>query len=191
MKVGHRRDSRPVPADLLDDPRLDSLATWGAELAAAGLSPGESGNLSCRAAEGFLITRTGVPLATIAKDDWVLVTGIEHDDDGPVVTSRGLHEPSKDASVHAVLYERRPTATSVFHLHVGHLDDLQNRLGVPATDTYHPAGTRESKEEIEGFLDQHPDTRYFVLIDHGIVAWGETVAETAALVDRYQAALDG
>lgn len=163
--------------------------SWGAELASSGMSPGESGNLSCRTAEGFLITRTGVPLATITKEDWVLVTGIEHDAEGPIVSSRGLHEPSRDASVHAVLYQRRPNATAVFHLHVGHLDELQDRLEVPATDVYYPAGTLESKQEIERFLDQHPGTRYFVLIDHGIVAWGESVDETAALVDRHQAAL--
>jgi L-fuculose-phosphate aldolase len=192
MKVGHRRDARPLPGSVLADPRLTSLSAWGERIARAGLSPGESGNMSCRTKEGFLITRTEVPLATIGLDDWVLVSGIDQHEDGPVVVlSRGLNDPSRDAAVHATLYERRPAAEAVFHFHVGHLDVLRDRLGVPATSTYYPAGTRESKDEIERFLDDHPETRYFVLVDHGIVAWGESIDEAGGLVERYQAAVEG
>ncbi len=187
MKVGHRHDDRPVPEELLDDPRLTSLADWGRRLAESGLSPGESGNLSCRIGEGFLITRTGVPLGAVERDDWVLVSGVEDAADGlVVVTSRGPHEPSRDAAVHATLYGRRADATAVFHLHVGRLDDLTDRLGVPATATYYPAGTRESMEEIGRFLEDHADARYFVLVDHGIVAWGGSVDESGSLVEEYQ-----
>lgn len=190
MKVGHQRDDRSVPASLLDDPRLDNLAAWGRRLAAGGLSPGESGNLSCRTPGGFLITRTGLELGEIERGDWVLVSGIDHDADGLVaVASRGLHEPSRDAAVHATLYRQRPAAAAVFHLHVGRLDQLRGRLRVPSTATYYPAGTRESMEEIARFLDDNPDPRYFVLVEHGIVAWGESVDETGTLVLGHHRAL--
>lgn len=191
MKVGHHRDDRPLPQDLLDDPRLTSLAAWGKRLAASGLSPDTSGNMSCRTRGGFLVTRTGVPLATIRSDDWVFVSGVNLDPDRlVVVSSRGLHQPSLDAAVHATLYRQRPAATTVFHLHVGLLDELSDRLGVPATGTHYPAGTKESMEEIERFLDDHPETRYFVLVDHGIVAWGESIDETGALVETRQLELE-
>lgn len=191
MKVGHSRDPRPVASELLDDPRLAQLADWGGRLAASGLSPDTSGNLSCRTGGGFLITRTGVSLATIGRDDWVAVAGVDEDPAGSVVVeSRGIYEPSRDSAVHATLYHRLPAATSIFHLHVGNLEELSDRLGVPATSTYHPAGTTESMREIERFLDDHPDARYFVLVAHGIVAWGASVDEAGELVAAHQLAVE-
>ena len=184
MNVDHQRDGRPVPHGLLEDLRLTCLAGWGKRLADSGLSPGASGNMSCRTDSGFLITRTGVALAEIEIGDWVLVSDVDHDADGRVVVhSRGPYEPSKDSSVHAALYERLPEANTVFHFHVGSLDDLTGQLGVPATTTYYPAGTKESMEEIQRFVDDHAATRYFVLVDHGIVAWGESIDETGGLVE--------
>lgn len=187
MKVSHRHDERALPDELLDDPRIVEIAAWGNKLATAGLSPEASGNMSCRTDQGFLITATGVPLGAITPPDWVLVSAVDVDPDGVVVvTSRGPHEPSRDAAVHHTLYEQQSLANTVFHLHVGHLDELRDRLGVPSTDVYYPAGTKESMDEIARFLEGRPDTRYFLLIDHGIVAWGESVAETAALVEARQ-----
>jgi L-fuculose-phosphate aldolase len=192
MKVGHRRDDRPVPEDLLEDPRLAELAEWGKRLAASGLSPQTSGNLSCRNIEGFLITRTGAPLATIGRDDWVLVSDIERDPAGRLeVVSRGSHEPSRDAAVHATLYQRRAEAVTVFHLHPGRLAELCHRLGVPSTATHYPAGTEESLQEIERLLENNPNTRYFVLVDHGIVAWGDTIEATGKLVEAHQLEVEG
>lgn len=160
-------------------------------MAGSGLSPGESGNLSCRVADGFLITRTRVALAAIEPEDWVLVSGVNRPPRGEVlVESRGAADPSRDAAVHATVYEQLPGAAAIFHLHVGRLDELQGRLGVPATTTYYQAGTRESMEEIERFLTSHPATRYFVLVDHGIVAWGESIDDTGALVEAHQRALE-
>lgn len=190
MTIGHHRDPHPLPDDLLGDDRLHQLAAWGKRLAASGLSPGESGNMSCRTTEGFLITRTGVPLAEIEADDWVLVTGLDEDGGGLRVRYRGVHEPSRDAAVHATLYRRCSQANTVFHFHVGRLEELTGKLGVPATSTYHPAGTRESMEEIERFLDEYPAARYFVLVDHGIVAWGPDIEGTGAEVEARQLALN-
>jgi ribulose-5-phosphate 4-epimerase/fuculose-1-phosphate aldolase len=189
MKVGHRRDPAAVPSALLEEPAVGDLEQWGSRLAEEGLSPGESGNLSCRTPGGFLITRTQVPLGAIQRDDWVLVTGIEHAPDGRVIVdSRGRHDPSRDAAVHAAIYRYRPEADVVFHLHVGHLDELRE-LGVPSTTTYHRAGTRESMEEIERFLAAHPGAAYFNLTHHAIVALGTSAEETGARVESYQQGL--
>lgn len=191
MKIVHHRDPGPVPSELAADTRLAELSAWGSRLAGAGLSPGESGNMSCRSGGGFAITRTGVPLAAIAADDWVLVTGVEHlPDGGVVVNSNGPHEPSRDSAVHAAVYAARPNASTVFHFHVGSLDVLTDRLGVPATTTYYPAGTTESMEEIERFLDAHDAVDYFVLVDHGIVAFGDSIDETGAMVEAAQRAVE-
>ena len=190
MKVQHRRDDGALPPHLTDDARLAQLADWGARLTAAGLSPATSGNLSCRTTDGFLITRTGVPMAAITIEDWVHVTAVgPHDKAGILVTSHGLHEPSKDSAVHAAIYANRPGATTVFHFHVGHLDVLTGRLDIPTTATYYPAGTTESMKEIQRFLGQHPGIDYFVLVDHGIVAVGSSIASTGDLVQSHHQAV--
>lgn len=191
MEVQSRSSGMRLPAETLADPRLEQLAAWGSRLAASGLSPEASGNLSCRTDSGFLITATGVPLGAINTEEWVEVTRIDHPDDASIVVeSNGTAEPSRDAAVHATLYRHRPEAGAIFHLHVGNLDDLHDRLGVPSTGTFHPAGTTESAAEIERFLDTHGDVRYFILIDHGIVAWGPTVDDAAAEVTTRARALE-
>ncbi len=132
-----------------------------------------------------------MPLAAIKMDDWVLVTEVRRLSDGEVVVnSIGPYEPSRDSAVHAAVYTARPDATTVFHFHVGSLDVLTKRLGVPATSTYYPAGTYESMEEIERFLSDHHAISYFVLIDHGIVAIGDSIDETGALVEAHQRAVE-
>ena len=191
MKIQGRRSGRPLSPEMLADPRLGALATWGAKLAASGLSPERSGNLSCRTTKGFLITATGVPLGSIRPEDWVEVITIEHpDEETIVVESNGTLEPSRDAAVHGALYAGRPDADTIFHLHVGSLEELRDQLDVPSTEHYFPAGTTESVAEIHRFLDAHPDVRYFILVDHGIVAWGTAVNDVGAEVTEKQRALE-
>lgn len=189
MDVTHRRTVQPLAADLLDDPRLAELAGWGRRLAALGVSPGASGNLSCRTADGFLITATGTPLGEIRPEHWVHVTDvIPLPDGGLEVCSDGLHEPSKDSSVHLATYRRMPRARTVFHLHPSYLDVLAD-LGVPSTATYFPAGTVESVREIERFLGVVGDIDYYVLVDHGIVSIGSAIDEAGERVERFHASV--
>lgn len=184
MQVTHRRNATSLPSKSLGDERLDELAAWGRRLSDLGVSPAASGNLSCRSGEGFLITGTGVPLGAIQRDDWVEVSAVTpRDDGGLLVESRGLQEPSRDAGVHAAIYGRLPDAEAVFHLHPDYLETLTNDLGVPTTATFQTAGTVESVQEIERWID--PETAYLVIVDHGIVAWGDTVEAAGALVERY------
>lgn len=185
MRVTHSRTSKPAPGASRADPRVAQVIEWGARIAARGLSPGESGNMSLRADEGFLITRTGAPLGELETDDLVLVTGIERATNGGVIVkSVGGNDPSRDSAVHSAVYHARPEATAVFHFHVGNLDVLSS-LGVPATRKWHSAGTTESMEEIEHFLRTGLAADYFVLVEHGIVAFGETVDAAGQLVEMH------
>jgi ribulose-5-phosphate 4-epimerase/fuculose-1-phosphate aldolase len=184
MQLTHRRNTTSLPPELLGDERLAELSAWGRRLAHLGVSPAASGNLSCRSGDGFLITGTGVPLGAIQRDDWVEVSAVTpRDDGGLLVESHGLHEPSRDAGVHAAIYGRLQDVRAVFHLHPDYLEVLGNDLAVPTTESFQIAGTVESVREIERWID--PTTPYLVIVDHGIVAWGDTVAEAGALVERY------
>jgi ribulose-5-phosphate 4-epimerase/fuculose-1-phosphate aldolase len=184
MQVTHRRIATPLPPETLDDERLRELAIWGRRLSDFGISPAASGNLSCRRGDRFLITGTGVPLGGILAHDWVEVSAVTpRDDGGLIVESRGLKEPSRDASVHAAIYGRLPEASAVFHLHPDYLNILSDDLGVPTTATYQTAGTVESVREIERWLD--PAVGYLVIVDHGIVAWADSVEAAGRMVERY------
>lgn len=184
MELTQRRTPSSLPAQLLEEPRVAELADWGHRLSDLGISHAASGNLSTRLGDGFLITGTGMPLGAIHEGDWVHVTGvIPREDGGLVVESHGPVEPSRDAGVHAAIYGRVPDAMTVFHLHPEYLATLSVDLGVPTTSTYQQAGTVESVREIEQWID--PNTGYLVIVDHGIVAWADTVAAAGELVERY------
>ncbi len=190
MRVTHQRTTLPLPAALFADGRLDDLALWGRRLADLGVSPAASGNLSCRSAGGFIVTCTGVHLGGIRPEHWVEVTGVAPLPDGGLqVDSRGVHEASRDASVHAAVYGHLPEAKAVFHLHPDYLRALSVDLEVPTTAAFYRAGTVESVREIERLLEIHPDIAYLVVVDHGIVARGATIEEVGSTVEKYHRAV--
>ena len=75
----------------------------------AGLNKGTSGNVSVRAGDGFFITPTGLPYATLTADD------IPHMAlDGRV---EGRRKPSSEWRFHRDLYASRPEIGAVLHAH--------------------------------------------------------------------------
>ncbi|MGW2280295.1 class II aldolase/adducin family protein [Streptomyces sp. NPDC001770] len=95
----------------MSNPRAD-LAAAGAHLAALGLSPGSSGNLSVRDGEHILITPTGADLARIDPGALSVL-----DPDGQHV---GGPRPSKEFPLHTAFYRRNPETGAVVHLHSRH-----------------------------------------------------------------------
>jgi ribulose-5-phosphate 4-epimerase/fuculose-1-phosphate aldolase len=180
-----------LPPGLVDDPRLSLLSVWGKRFVGLGISPGASGNLSVRSERGFIISRTEVELGRIGPDDWVEVTGMIRESDGSLtVEYYGGHVPSRDAFVHGTVYRRQPEAQAVFHLHDQAMVTEAPDLGIPSTEHFYPAGTEGSVGEIEKLLDRHPEVHYFVLVDHGIVAWaGEPDSAGALVVERHRSAM--
>ncbi|MEU8150941.1 class II aldolase/adducin family protein [Nonomuraea sp. NPDC048901] len=88
------------------------LIEASAHLAALGLSPGSSGNLSVREGDRLLITPTGADLAALDPE------GLS------VLDEHGTHVagpmPSKEFPLHLALYRRDPAAKAVVHLHSRH-----------------------------------------------------------------------
>ncbi|MEU0137385.1 class II aldolase/adducin family protein [Streptomyces sp. NPDC006296] len=92
----------------MSDPRTD-LAAAGARLAALGLSPGSSGNLSVRADDRILITPTGADLAEVDPDALSVLALDGTHLDGP--------RPSKEFPLHSAFYRRDDSTRAVVHLH--------------------------------------------------------------------------
>lgn len=82
------------------------------EMSRRGLSPGRSGNVSCRWQDGMLITPTGMPYETIGPEDIAFVAA-----DG---TPGGLRKPSSEWRFHLAAYAARPDMGAVVHTHSMH-----------------------------------------------------------------------
>ncbi len=80
------------------------------DLAATGLSPQMSGNVSARHGGAILITPSGIPYTALTPDD---ISEIALD--GEVLA--GPHAPSSEWQMHAAIYEAFPDAGGIVHAH--------------------------------------------------------------------------
>lgn len=94
-------------------------------LAARGLSPGGSGNVSVRVGDHLLVTPTGSSLSRVRPEDLALVpVAPGPGDDAPTGTAPRAGtaaldgpRPSKELPLHRAVYAARPDARAVVHLH--------------------------------------------------------------------------
>lgn len=94
----------------------DGLVRWGKSLFDRGLTPGSSGNLSVRVADGYLFTPTNSCLGFLDADRLSkLDAGGKHVGGDP---------PTKELPLHFAFYESRPSARAVVHLHSTHATAL-------------------------------------------------------------------
>ncbi|WP_439817885.1 class II aldolase/adducin family protein [Zavarzinia sp. CC-PAN008] len=95
-------------------------------MAAEGLSPGTSGNISARVAGGLLVTPTGMPADTLEPGDLVML-----DLEGRVLAGRRL--PSSEWPFHCAILQARPEVGAVVHCHSRHATALAClRRAIPA-----------------------------------------------------------
>lgn len=110
------------------------IVEHGASIFARGLTPGRTGNLSCRIGDEIVVTPTGASLGSLDARRLAII-----DLDGRPVRG-GL--PTKEAAMHAALYRSRPTARAVVHLHSTHavavscLADIDERSALSPLTAY-------------------------------------------------------
>ena len=90
----------------------DRIARFGKSIFDRGLTAGSSGNISVRVDDGWLMTPTGSSLGNL---DPARISKL--DDGGNHV---GGDTPTKESFLHAAMYEQRPKAGAVVHLHSVH-----------------------------------------------------------------------
>jgi ribulose-5-phosphate 4-epimerase/fuculose-1-phosphate aldolase len=112
----------------------EAITELGASIFARGLTPGRTGNLSCRIEDEIVVTPTGVSLGSLDPHQLAII-----DLEGRPI--RGAR-PSKEAVMHAALYRARPNAQGVVHLHSTHavavscLADIDERFALPPLTAY-------------------------------------------------------
>lgn len=107
--------------DAMLDAAREALVAACRHLAARGLSPGGSGNLSVRVGDALLITPTGSSLSRVTTRDLAVApvdpgAATAAGPGAPVERSAGP-VPSKELPLHRAVYAARPDAVAVVHLH--------------------------------------------------------------------------
>lgn len=150
------------------------------DLAATGLSPQMSGNVSARQGERIFITPSGIAYTALEPGD---ISEIAMD--GEVLA--GPHAPSSEWQMHAAIYEVFPEAGGIVHAH----SDFATVLAVMKREIppfhymvavaggrnirvadYATFGTAELARNAVAALE---DRRACLLAHHGQIAFGETV----------------
>lgn len=169
---------RPALSELREE-----LVITGRALAEEGLVAGTSGNLSCRADEGILISPAGARLSQLQAHEIPLV-----DLDGAVI--EGELEPSSEIGLHLGMY-RRYGAGGVVHSHapisaavacvvpeLPCVHYLMVELGgsVPVVP-YHCFGTQALADAVDEAIEGHTAA---LMANHGSLTYGEDLAGAAA-----------
>jgi L-fuculose-phosphate aldolase len=155
-----------LPAEKIDGSKVEELIGAGKELAARGFCPENSGNMSFRQPEGFVITRAGSELGSLTAGDFVLVKQVNLQ--GKKVFAAGKSDPSSEAMMHFLIYEARRDVSVILHAHALRLKDAV------ATPKAYPYGTFEFAQSAVEVLKDHD---LVILKDHGFVSVGKTVEE--------------
>jgi ribulose-5-phosphate 4-epimerase/fuculose-1-phosphate aldolase len=108
----------------------EQICRFGRSIYNRGLTSGSSGNISVRLDDGWLLTPTNSCLgeldpARLAKVDW----------QGRLISG---DPPSKELFLHLSLYERRPAANAVVHLHSTHSAAVSCMAGLDAGNCIPP-----------------------------------------------------
>lgn len=167
------------------DQLIDELRVLGEER----LVVGTAGNASVRQDGRVLLSRTGGRLGRSERDDFA-----ELDQDGRHI---GGALPSKEHPLHTAIYARDPRHDCVIHLHSTYSVAVACLPAVDALDVfppltpysvmkvgkvpllpYHRPGASSVMRDIERCA---VGTRAALLGNHGMIVWGSSPAEVAAI----------
>lgn len=174
-------------------------------LAARGLSPGGSGNVSLRVGPSLLVTPTGSSLSRVGPDELALVPAASDEPGGRAAGPR----PSKELPLHRAVYRARPDAEAVVHLHspaavaasclepaaldpataTGPLPALTPyqvmRLGALPVAPFAPPGSDDLAAGVAALAADHAA---ILLANHGPVVAGATLDAAVDLAEELEAA---
>ena len=170
-----------------------AMVQVGADLAAKGLSPVRSGNLSVRlGADGAcLITPSGFGLSELEEGALVPL-------DGAGEPAAGARKPSSEWPMHTAIYRARAEVEAIVHVHSPHAVAVS--VTGEAIPPFHymiaVIGGRDipcapyagfGSDELGAFAaDALKDRKACLLANHGLVATGPTIDEAARIAEEVE-----
>ena len=172
----------------------DEIVATAASLHARGLSPGTSGNISVRSDDGFLMTPTGSSFGTLDPARLSLLDG-----DGRHVVG---DPPTKESFLHIAVYEERPDARAIVHLHSTHaaavscLADTDPDDVLPPLTPYYvmrvgrlplvPYGRPGDPALVEAVRVRARESHSLLLANHGPIVAGPSLAAAASAIEELE-----
>lgn len=173
----------------------EEVVELGQLLTQLGLSHGSTGNISVRLDDGWLLTPTN---SRLGKLDPARLAKL--DDQGRHI---GGDKPSKEAFLHRCVYDMRPTAGAIVHLHSTHsaavscIDGLNEEDCLPPLTAYYvmrvgklpmipyfPPGDERLAEAVRDVAARHASV---LLANHGPVVAGKTLDSAAGAIEELEA----
>jgi ribulose-5-phosphate 4-epimerase/fuculose-1-phosphate aldolase len=178
------------------EPRLrEDIATFGQLLTGLGLAHGSTGNISVRLDDGWLITPTNSRLGAL---DPARIARLDRN--GKLVAG---DQPSKEAFRHQSVYEMRPGAGAIVHLHSTHSVAVSCLADVDADDVlppltayyvmrvgrlplvpYFPPGDERLAGAVRQVAARHASV---LLANHGPVVAGKSLDAAVGAVEELEA----
>jgi ribulose-5-phosphate 4-epimerase/fuculose-1-phosphate aldolase len=158
----------------------EALAMHGRSLYERGLAHGSSGNLSARLPDGLLITPTN---SCLGRLDPARISKV--DAKGSLLSG---DPASKEAFLHLAMYQERPAAQAIVHLHCTHcvaVSCLADFAGLPPVTAYYVMRIRQlarvpyyrpgDKALAEAVREQAKTHHALLLANHGPVVAGKSL----------------
>jgi methylthioribulose-1-phosphate dehydratase len=181
------------------EPELERLCATARWCYGRGWAAATSGNFSVRVTDGrsqrIFITPSGLDKGVVTPAHL-----LEIDGEGGVLKGQG--KPSAETRLHLVLYDARPKAGAVLHVHTvwntlisAHyaaeecvtIEGYEILKGLSGVTTHEHvervpllANTQEYfvlSSQLESALEKNPDAHGVLLSRHGVYTWGQSVAE--------------
>ncbi len=172
----------------------EAICRLGASLFARRLTPGTSGNISVRVEDGWLMTPTNVSLGEL---DPARLSKL--DEAGRLVDGDA---PTKESFLHRAVYDVRPSAGAIVHLHSTHsvavscLADVNPADVLPPITAYYVMkvgtlplipyfrpGDLRLAEAVRAVAHRH---HAVLLANHGPVVAGSSLAAAGAAVEELE-----
>ena len=172
----------------------DQIARLARSLFDRGLTFGATGNISVRLADGWLMTPTGTSMGSI---DPARISRL--DADGNHI---GGDKPTKEAFLHKTMYDHRPKAGAIVHLHSTHsvavscLQDINSvnvlppltayyvmRIGTLPLIPYFAPGDPDLAEAVGKMASDH---HAVLLANHGPVVAGTTLEDAVHATEELE-----
>ncbi len=172
-----------------------ALCKAGATLAARGLSPGTTGNLSQKLDDGrFIVTPTNASLGDLSPERLSLLSP-----EGDHVAG---DPPTKEAFLHLAMYGERPDARAIVHLHSTYSVAVSCLAGIDPADAlppltayfvmrigrlplvaYHPPGDTSLADAVALLARDH---HAVLLANHGPVVAGTSLQAAVSAAEELE-----
>ena len=172
----------------------DLIVQMARSLFDRGLTFGNSGNISVRMEDGWLMTPTGCSMGNIEPEKISKL-----DVNGNIISG---DPPTKESFLHLAMYEKRPQDSAVVHLHSTHsvavscLDDINPKNVLPPITAYYamrigtlplipyfPPGDIKLAKVVREMASKH---HAVLLANHGPVVSGKSLQDAVYATEELE-----